>query len=319
MKSLLIIGGSGFFGKSILDAYRRKLLEPWKISQIIIISRNADVLRLENPNLIDDSITLINGNILEIESLPFADYVIHAAASAEANKYIQTPEIEKNNIITGTINFCHLAKKIFKSSKILYVSSGAVYGGTSESGANFSEWDSFLPPYKISINKRAYAEAKRDSEERIKDLGINGLSVSVARCFSFVGKYLPRNSHYAIGNFIQDAMLGIAPSVKNPNPVYRAYMYADELVIWLMTILESAKDTCPTYNVGSDSVVEIHNLAAIIFEVVTGGYIKKKTYPPSYDDYYIPNINKARIELGLEHSIGLEESIRLTYRAILDE
>ena len=40
MKSLTFIGGSGFIGKSFIDAYKKGLLKKFKISYINIICRN---------------------------------------------------------------------------------------------------------------------------------------------------------------------------------------------------------------------------------------------------------------------------------------
>ena len=63
-----------------------------------------------------------------MEKIPYADYVIHAAASTDASKYMILEEEEKKNIIQGTINYCNLAPKFHKESKIVFCSSGAVYG-----------------------------------------------------------------------------------------------------------------------------------------------------------------------------------------------
>ena len=41
MKTLLIIGGSGFLGKSFLDYYNNKSFIKWKINKIIFISRKG--------------------------------------------------------------------------------------------------------------------------------------------------------------------------------------------------------------------------------------------------------------------------------------
>jgi len=46
LKSLLIIGGTGFFGKSILDSFKRGLLSEFNISKIIILARNIDKFKL---------------------------------------------------------------------------------------------------------------------------------------------------------------------------------------------------------------------------------------------------------------------------------
>lgn len=60
--------------------------------------------------------------------MPNADYVIHAAASTDVRNYITQPETEKKNIQAGTYHYCELAKKFHLKSKIVYTSSGAVYG-----------------------------------------------------------------------------------------------------------------------------------------------------------------------------------------------
>ena len=45
MTTLLLTGATGFFGKSILDAFRRDLLAPFGIGRIIALARSAQRLR----------------------------------------------------------------------------------------------------------------------------------------------------------------------------------------------------------------------------------------------------------------------------------
>ena len=132
MASLLIIGGTGFFGKSILDGYKRELLNSWKIDKVIIMSRNAIDFKQNYPELVSSGVEFLVGDISTIDFLPEADFVIHAAASTDTSRYIFHSEEEKNNIIAGTLNYCKLAKKFHKKSRIVYCSSGAVYGHQSE-------------------------------------------------------------------------------------------------------------------------------------------------------------------------------------------
>ena len=46
MISLLIIGGTGFFGKSILDSFQRGLLTPYAIDRIIVGARNIESFQI---------------------------------------------------------------------------------------------------------------------------------------------------------------------------------------------------------------------------------------------------------------------------------
>lgn len=315
MASLLIIGGSGFFGKSFLDGYKRGLLAPWGIDLVLIMARKADKLKQTNPELLDDSVVLINSDITNCSELPAADYVIHAAASTDAVNYLSRPEIEKKNIQAGTYNYCELAKKFHHNSRILYCSSGAVYGQQPLSlECIYEEYDSGSLE-DMALVKRDYAAAKRDGEKAIQILGSQGGLVSIARCFAFIGQYLPRDQHFAIGNFIQDGLGGRSINIKATIPVYRSYMYSDDLVHWLMTICNSANSECPIYNVGSDHAVAIADLAGLIAKQFAVE-VNNPNVSEEHCDRYIPCIDKARRELGLNLSIDLNAAISKTIENI---
>jgi dTDP-glucose 4,6-dehydratase len=47
LPSLLIIGGTGFFGKSILDSFKRGVLNDFNITKILVLARNTDKFKVE--------------------------------------------------------------------------------------------------------------------------------------------------------------------------------------------------------------------------------------------------------------------------------
>jgi len=59
------------------------------------VARNTDHLKYSNPHLITDQVRLHDLDITSCNSLPSADYVIHAAASTNANDYLMRPDEEK--------------------------------------------------------------------------------------------------------------------------------------------------------------------------------------------------------------------------------
>ena len=298
MKTLLVIGGTGFFGKSILDAFGRGLLMPWNVTHVIVMSRHADALLKTAPQLVNKNVTLLSADITTMDSLPFADYVIHAAASTDVRDYTTQPEQERLNIQAGTYHYCDLAKQFHAKSKIVYVSSGAVYGRQPPELEQISEGYQFLDLEDAPEGKRDYACAKRDAELAVIKLGADGFNVSIARCFAFVGRWLPRDQHFAIGNFMRDILEGGPIVVQTKHQVYRSYMYADDLVEWLMTIANNASKKCPTYNVGSDEAILLDDLANKLAQF----YNIKAEIPLATDgkvDRYIPSIEKAKTELGL--------------------
>lgn len=269
MASLLVIGGTGFFGKSILDAFQRNLLDPWSIDKVIIMARNPEALQKNHSQLLTSKVKLLKGDIASTNELPFANYIIHAAASTDARNYQLAPLKERSNIIRGTLNYCELAKEFNQKSKIVYVSSGAVYGPQPPNLEKIPEDFVFLDAEQLPESKRDYAYAKRDSEKAIYDLGNYGLNVSIARCFAFLGSWLPLDQHFAIGNFINDGLNFCSIKVNARHKVYRSFMYADDLVEWLMTIAEKSSSSSPVYNVGSDQSILIDELAQKIGAILS--------------------------------------------------
>ncbi len=316
MSTLLLIGGTGFFGKSILDGFQRGLLQPWGIETIHIMARQTEEFKVKHVNLINDRVKFHTLDIAKCNSLPKAEYVIHAAASTNAVNYLIQPEEEKINIQAGTYNYCKLALEYHQHSKIIFCSSGAVYGQQPEGVEFISENFALEPIATLAENKKDYAAAKRDAENAFIDLGRAGLQVSIARCFAFVGAFLPRDQHFAIGNFIEDGLRNRPIIVKANCPVFRSYMHADDLVNWLMTICHSASSLCPIYNVGSSNALAIGDLAELVAKRFNIDVHKEK-FSQEGVDRYIPSIDKAKKELGLKLEIDLPTAIEKTIDAVL--
>jgi FlaA1/EpsC-like NDP-sugar epimerase len=75
--SLLIIGGTGFLGKSILDFLIN--FNPLKINKIIIISRGLHKIKIYKNLKKKFKIKIITADILRVKKLPSANYIIYAA------------------------------------------------------------------------------------------------------------------------------------------------------------------------------------------------------------------------------------------------
>ena len=314
-KTLLVIGGTGYFGKSILDSFARGQLAPYGIGRVIAMARNTRKLRAEAPGLIVPGVDLVDGDIAVVDELPTADVVIHAAASTDAARYLERPAEERRNIQAGTLNYCRLAPDVHRHSKIVYVSSGAVYGTQPPGLERIGEHYRVSDPDDIPAGKRDYAMAKRDAEAAVHDLAATGLDVSIARCFAFVGPWLPRNLHFAIGNFIADGLAGRPITVKAKGHVYRSYMHSDDLVDWLVRIALAGSSRCPVYNVGSDEGFVMGDVARAV-----AAYFGVEAAVPeiseAWVDRYVPSIDKARAELGLGLRYDLARAISQTAMAI---
>jgi nucleoside-diphosphate-sugar epimerase len=301
-KSLLIIGGTGFFGQSILKYLSTNFFLSKQIYKIFILSRGKLKCTIYNKKLRKKfKVVKLNSNILTIKKLPNVDYVIYAA-------------ILKNyqNDHKAVKNYLDLAKKYHSKSKILYVSSGAVYGKQTNKNLGFKE-NYLRLNKKISFKnsyKKEYSTIKRKNEKLFEKFAKKGGNVSIARCFSFVGEYLPTNSHYVAGNFIKNILDNNSIYIKANCQVIRSYMYEEDLVKWLLKILSYSNKECPIYNVGSDTSISIHKLANTLskkynlrIDFDNASYQKKKL------DIYVPNIKKAKKELNLKNKYNTVEAI----------
>lgn len=286
MRNLTIIGGSGFIGKSFIDAYQRGNLK-LKINKLNILSRNPKIIYKEIHKPLR-GIKLLKGDVAKIKKLPSSELIIYASEPAEVQRYSRKIV---NKYIKAMQNFCRLVKKK-KSIKILYISSGSVYG-------------------KNNLKKkyRYYNDVKKFSENEIKRLSKLGFKTSIARCFSFVGPHLPLNSNYAIGNFILDGLNKKKITVNANTKVYRSYLFSDDLVNWLLRINLNSNKNCPIYNVGSDKKIEIKDLAKIIGNIFSKDIKIKKKINDKKIDLYVPNINKIKKKLNVKITYNLKESI----------
>ena len=292
MKRILMTGGTGFFGKSILDYNRRHPL-----GELTILSRSAARFAANNPELFA-GVRFVEGDVrtFSVGSRRY-DWVIHAATPARTD----VPDAEMRSIILdGTANAIRQARTC-GAEKFMMVSSGGVYGRGF--GRPFSE-DDEPNPYT------AYGCAKLEAERMAVESELFAL---LPRCFAFVGKHLDREAHFAIGNFIRDALRGEDLVIKGDGTSVRSYLYADDLVEWLWAILERGVSG-RVYNVGSDESISIRELANLVGKSLgaKGTVHVLGQSVPGATNVYVPNASRAKAELGLSVKVGLAEAIRLS-------
>jgi len=292
LKKLLVIGGSGFFGKSIVDCGIHRKLIKHKINEIYIISRTKILKKKKFQHI---KINYIHKNIINIKKIPEVDYIIYCIK----NENINTSKDYFNN-------FLRLIKNYSKKPKILFTSSGAIYG-KNEIKQNEKSPIDLKKIYALKGYKKKYALEKIFMENKFQELGKLNFNVSIARCYNFIGKHI-LNSKQAVGDMILDALNKDIISLNTTGNVYRGYMNADDLVNWLIVILKSSNKKCPIFNVGSDREINLRVLGKNIAKIFNRK-LKLKKIKKNQLDYYVPSINKAKKLLKLKISINLNDSI----------
>ncbi|TFH92994.1 NAD-dependent epimerase/dehydratase family protein [Vibrio ouci] len=300
---VFITGGTGFFGKWLLESFIY-LNEVHSLNvSVTILSRSPSKFKRDFPRLFNHkNFRFLQGDIRSVHDIKGSyDLIIHAATdvSTELNK--SNPELMRSTIMDGAIKICELAEKS-NCKRILYTSSGAVYGPQPETMDKMSESFVNNPDFDF---EDAYSSAKRESEKYFRYN--SPCDIVIARCFSFAGPYLPLNGTYAFGNFINDHVNKRDTVIKSDGSSLRSYMYSADLVIWLLRILSSGKNR-DMYNVGSSSSISIKDLA----EKISTTRVKVLGAKDNNKNRYIPSVEKARIELDLKENYNIEQIINKT-------
>lgn len=303
MKKLLIIGGSGFVGTSITDYGANRNLIKHNISKVYVISRSKKLTKTNYPYF---KVNYINMDIINVKKIPEVDFIIYCIK----NKNIKTSNTYFNK-------FVKILKKLSNKPKILFISSGAVYGKNKFKRKNIeNEKLNIKTINSLTGYKKEYAKEKIFIEEKIKQLGYQNYKVAIARCYTFIGKNILRYK-YAASDLINDGFYKSKIKLNTKIDVYRSYMHSDDLVKWLIVILKNSSENCPIYNVGSDKVINLKNLTKKIGKLLKKEISIKKIKSNKFD-YYVPSINKAKNKLNLKISINLNDALNSTIKSLND-
>lgn len=310
---IFMTGGTGFFGGWLLESLLRANDELGLNATVCVLTRNLAAFRKKSPYLAGQGgIEFVEGDVLSFE-FPSGEFpfVIHAATETARDLYDHDPLLAFETILSGTRRVLEFTRRA-GGRKFLFTSSGAVYGKQPPQVSHLRE-DHMLST-TLSEPHVAYAEGKRAAELLCSMYAAKyGFEVKIVRAFAFVGPNMPLDAHFAIGNFIRDALKGGPVEVNGDGTPYRSYLYAADLVIWLWTILLRGK-SCTPYNVGSDAALQIREVAALVAEAAGGMevVVKGVADPARPAERYVPGVDLARANLGLGVEIPLAEAIRRT-------
>ncbi len=310
-KSLFLTGGTGFVGCWLLEALRYVNRQLDLNLRITTISRNPEAFIAKAPHLASNPmLTLIKGDMCDLESIQGQfDFIIHAATD------VVKPDQDQAKVYAaiqqGTDQVLALAKRS-GCKQFLLLSSGAVYGRQPQELEFFGEDFSGSPD--LTQPKSAYGLGKRYSEWITHVYNKeHGIDTKIARCFAFVGPYMALDAQFAIANFIGDCINQKTVVIGGDGTPYRSYLYAADLVVWLIKIL-LAGDNKP-YNVGSDNALQIAQIAETVIKTLCDGkldlIIKQQAKPGQIAERYIPSVERA-LTLGLREYTSLTQAIKKT-------
>ena len=316
-KKILITGASGFFGKWLIETLLWAI-EVLEIElNITILTRNKNTFCSNVPltkNLVfEKKISFIETDLSKVDTSKFRniDYIFHFATNSSPNKDLDWAREQFNSSISGIRNVLEIAKNN-PSCSVLVSSSGAIYKQL-DSIFNDGFEETFNGPSEYLSDSYLYQLSKKNIEAISAFYSKKyGIRVLICRCFAFTGAYLPLSSNFAIGNFIESAILGKDILINSDGKSIRSYMYMSDLIIWLVSILQRGDSSRP-YNVGSPFKISIADLAFSVKELCNPNIKIVTTNINKENSIYYPSSDRVKRELNLDISVQLDEAILKTY------
>lgn len=310
---IFITGGTGFVGYWLLSSLLL-MSDALKLDlNITILTRDPAKFLRQEPD-IATRVSFLLGDVRDF-TFPDGDfpYVVHAAAETNARINDEDPNMLKDVIEKGTARVLDFACG-HGAKRFLYVSSGAAYGKQPSDLTHMPEtFEGLIDDNNTGAS--VYARSKRAVESLVCEVSKrSGIKTPIARLFAFVGAKLPLDEHFAIGNFIRNAMNGGPIVVEGDGTPYRSYLYGADLARWLLQILFDGGDRC-TYNVGSDRAVTVKEVAETVASSSRPPCrveIRQKAIPGAAVSRYIPSVDRVKRELGVTESFSLDYAIRRT-------
>ena len=298
---ILVNGATGFIGSWIVNFLEFLNFEfDYKI-EIIAPTRNLKNISKNAHRVVGTSYLHLDYRFVNSYNFGSIDFVFNGATSShkksgstdEIGSYAATINSTKNIIINSV--------RTKSKPRVINLSSGAVY-----EPQNSPQLERDVPYF--NSNEINYRQSKIESEKIIHDATNSGIiQGSNLRLFAFFGPGLPLNEHFAIGNFVRDALYNTKVHVLgNPNTT-RSYMYSEDLIVWLFKGLLTPFDK--NYNIGSEYSLSIQDLANIISEMF-GNLPVVYESKQSQASCYVPSTVNFRKDYGVTESISLSEGLR---------
>lgn len=220
--------------------------------------------------------------------------VIHNAAVSHPMVYQDNPYKVYRVNVSGTLNVLEAAK-LFEVSRFIYISSGAVYGSTDEPVV--------YEDHKLH-GESPYGASKAACEEIVRNYGMESASLRVG----FV--YGPgRNMACPIENALSHGVKGVPLILEAGADQKMDYIYIDDCVEAIASIVESRELSYDAYNVGGGRLIPYSQVIQKVKELYPESHIEVGPGGLGYDDLGAMSVERIRRDTGWVPRVSIEEGI----------
>jgi nucleoside-diphosphate-sugar epimerase len=304
-KQVLLTGGAGFIGTALAT----RLVQENRVVVFDNGHRNAmgDTALLSHPNL-----HYVAGDVLDAAAVSSAiegcTLVVHLAAIAGVDTVLRMPVQTMKVSLIGTYNVLEAAKAV-GVERIIDFSTSEVFGTYAY---KVREGD-ITSLGAVGEARWTYAVSKLATEHLThnyhREFGLQSVAI---RPFNIYGP--GQVGEGAIHRFILQALRREDITIHNDGGQIRAWCYIDDMVDGILRALSRPEAVGHSFNIGNPrSIVTVYHLAR---EIVRLAESPSKIVFVNWDkvdvELRIPDIEKARVLLGFEPRVDLEEGLLRT-------
>lgn len=286
MKKLLIIGGSGFVGRSLI----KHLLNKYEITSV---SRTTKVEGIHNE--------FFDLNKTDFSFTKHYNYIVYLGTISSPKEAEQKPN---ESFITNVENIHRFleASRDYKPKKIILLSSAVLYSSGNKSFSEQDKIDPFISIYNFSkYNLEMLATFYREKY---------GLSITVFRLSNTYGPgQVTDRAPYLIPGLFEQAIKKGKMEVWNTSPV-RDWIYVDDVAKAIGRELEM-KDG-GIFNLGTGKGSSVKEIAEVIKKLTGAEYINlNRSVSPPYR--VVCDIKELKKRLDFSPSVGIEDGLEKSY------
>jgi UDP-glucuronate decarboxylase len=316
-QNVVVTGGAGFIGsflceRLLADGYRVICID----SLITSTTQNIDhLLKVPDFEFLRADIT----QPIDLEAYPELERfkvrfqgvqtVYHLACPTSIKKF---DELRMQTLLANSVGMRNVLDLAVKYKAKFYQSSTSlIYGFRPADGHLFEEKEfgsiDHLTPRSCYDTGKFWAETMAKTYA-----DVHGLDVRIARVFRTYGPRMPLSDGHMIPDFILAALDGKDMVIYGTEEFRTSLAYVTDVVDGIVRLMENPTNPGPV-NLGSDYDIKLVDVANRIKELVgsSSNVVFEKNLP-FMRDLGLPNLTKAKADLGWIPLVSLEQGLKKT-------
>ena len=309
-QTVLVTGGGGFIGSRLCE---RLVQSDANVRAFVRYTSRAEIglLRFLEPDILK-KVEIIRGDLRDFSAVAQAfrgvDIVFHLGALISIPySYVHPVETVQTNVL-GTLNILEACRK--SGAKLVHTSTSEVYGTALRVPIDEDHPLQGQSPYSASK-----IGADKLVESYFRSFGLPTVTV---RPFNTYGP--GQSTRAVIPTIVTQALAGGVVRLGNLDAI-RDFTYLDDTVEGFLLTAQADTWNGETYNLGSGEEISIGAIAALIFRLMGKQaeiQLEKSRLRPEKSEVLrlISDNRKAKLELGWQPTVGMEEGLQRTIRWI---